>query len=375
MLRFCDLDDMRGRFGKLGPWGGLLQRLCLVLLMASLSPVLAEATVTLSLSSATGGVTISGTRPSYKAGFGDVNGLGVGTPGSGVSLITTGVSGGALYTTPYNIVISGMNATHYATVSVYVSTNFSRSTILILRSCYPSASCTSATSFTTISTSPASPTPIITSPGIQNSTVTASLGLFAANTNGGGVTTGSDTATLTFTATDLTNGRTSSVTLALNTPSENLQEAVQLLLATYTGGLTISPASDFSMNYGDVNGLGIGQGTGLTVTTSAAGAMYSTPYLIEPSFSSFSSTTSSVSVYVSMNFTHSAILTLNDAAASGGPYTAISTSSSSPTSLTTTAGSGSSVTRYLGLFVSGVNGATAFTGADSATLTYTMTVP
>jgi hypothetical protein len=33
------------------------------------------------------------------------------------------------------------------------------------------------------------------------------------------------------------------------------------------------------------------------------------------------------------------------------------------------------VTPYLGLFVSNVNGAGAFNGSDSATLTYTLTVP
>jgi hypothetical protein len=76
-----------------------------------------------------------------------------------------------------------------------------------------------------------------------------------------------------------------------------------------------------------------------------------------------------------MDFAHPAILELRDAALAGGPYTAISKIAGAPTSLTTTAGSGTGLTRYLGLFVSNANGAGTFTGADSATLTYTLTVP
>ena len=34
-----------------------------------------------------------------------------------------------------------------------------------------------------------------------------------------------------------------------------------------------------------------------------------------------------------------------------------------------------SITRYLGVFVASTNGAGAFTGVDTAQLTYTLTVP
>jgi hypothetical protein len=66
---------------------------------------------------------------------------------------------------------------------------------------------------------------------------------------------------------------------------------------------------------------------------------------------------------------------MDDAAASGGPYTAISTSAGSPTQITTSAASRSPLTRYLGLLVSNINGVSAFTGADTAALTFTLTVP
>jgi len=353
----------------------LFRPVLLALVMACLWPARLQSAVTLSLSTGAGGVTISGARPNYVAGFGNVNGLGVGVPAAGVTVITTGVVGGVLYTTPYNIRISNMFNTHFASVSAYVSTNFAKPALLILQSCYPSSGCSSASSFTTISLSAATPTPIIIAPGIHNSTVTASLGLFVANSNGASVSAGAETAILTLKATDLNNGQTSTVTLNLNNPSENLQTAVQLLLATAPGGLTISPASDFSMNYGNVNGLGIGPGAGLTVVGSAGGVIYSTPYYLQPSFSTFTSTTSSITVYVSTDFANPAILNLQDSALSAGPYAAISKIPGTPTSITTTAPSGSSPTRYLGLFVSAANGAGTFTGADSATLTYTLTVP
>ena len=39
------------------------------------------------------------------------------------------------------------------------------------------------------------------------------------------------------------------------------------------------------------------------------------------------------------------------------------------------ANSASAITRYLGLFVADTNGGTVFTGADNATMTFTLVVP
>jgi len=77
---------------------------------------------------------------------------------------------------------------------------------------------------------------------------------------------------------------------------------------------------------------------------------------------------------VSSNFVHSTVLVLKDASVSGSPYSSISISVGSQTSLPT-ASSGVNLTRYLGLFVSNLSGGGAFTGADNATLTYTLSVP
>jgi hypothetical protein len=154
------------------------------------------------------------------------------------------------------------------------------------------------------------------------------------------------------------------------------QNAVQLTLATSGGGLAISAASDFTSTWGNVNGLGVGAPTsGLTAYSVSGGVVYETPISLLPVYSSFSSTTGTLNVYVSSNFTHSSVLAMKDTGTSGGPYTAISLTSASPTSITTTAASNSTTTRYLGLFVSNLSGGSAFTGADNATLTYQLTVP
>ena len=62
---------------------------------------------------------------------------------------------------------------------------------------------------------------------------------------------------------------------------------MRLTLATATGGLTISPGADFSMDFGSVNGLGFSPSAGLTTVAATGGVVYSTPYLLQPAFSAF----------------------------------------------------------------------------------------
>ena len=145
-----------------------------------------------------------------------------------------------------------------------------------------------------------------------------------------------------------------------------------MTLSTATGGLTVTPAADYSMNFGNVNGLGIGPAAGLTTVSVAGGKVYSTPYLLNPVFTDFTSTTATIKVALTTNFAHPVILQLDDSGSSGGPFAQITPAA---LQITKTAGDRSSITRYLGLFVSNTNGAGAFTGSDTATLTFTMTVP
>jgi hypothetical protein len=218
---------------------------------------------------------------------------------------------------------------------------------------------------------------VIPAPGVaKGQTVNAGLAIFVPDNNGANAFSGTDSTTISFTMTDFTTGTTiETLQLSLNNPSETLQTAVRLTLATAAGGLTVTPASDFSMNFGNVNGLGFGPGAGLTTVASAGGVIYSTPYLLQPAFTDFTSTTATIKTFVSTTFAHPTILVLRDAAASAGPYANIGTTAGTATQITNTAASRSSITRFLGLFVSNVNGATAFRGSDSATLTFVLTVP
>jgi hypothetical protein len=316
------------------------------------------------------GITIGGSPGSWSTGFGSVNGLGLGTPGTGQTILST--TGGKLYSSPYDIVISGSAGSVKAVVKAYVSTNFSHNAILQVYSCL--STCGSGANYSAMSTNSGSPTSIVPFPGQHNGTVTAYLAVFVSSQNGASAFTGTDSATITWLVSDGNGPVVHTYTLTLNNPNENVQTAVSLSIATAASGRTISVGSDFSLSYGTVNGLGLSPGAGLTTTGVSGGQLYSTPYLLQPSFSSFSSTTGTLTGYVSTDFVHPSQLELRDSN-NGSSYSAISKSSGSQTTFTSSATSASTVTRYLGLFVGDTNGGSAFTGADNATITYTLVVP
>lgn len=316
-----------------------------------------------------GGITISGSTPTWSTSFGSVNGFGIGTPGTGQTVMS-GVSG-VMYTSPYDIVVSGASGPNKAVVKAYVSTNFVHSAILQMYTC--KSGCTNVNNYTAISLNSASPTDIISSPGANNGSTTRHLGVFVSNQNGAAAYAGTDSAILTIT---VWNNADSSLkqthTLALN--NENVQTALTLVLSTAPAGATISAGSDFSISYGNVNGLGLNPGANLTVSGVSGGVLYSTPYLLQPSFAGFSSTTGTLQAYVSTDFVHPTQLELRDSS-NGSTFSAISKASGSQTIFTASAATASTVTRYLGLFVSGTNGASVYTGADNATVTFTLVVP
>jgi hypothetical protein len=325
---------------------------------------------TITLATSAGGVTIGGVNPSWSTGFGSVNGLGLGTPVSGATVLSA--TNGVLYTTPYSIVVSGTASNNKAKVNAYVSSNFAAPSALVLYSC--TSGCGSAANYAPISTSSGSPTDIIGSPGIgSDQTVTRWLGLFVSSQNGAGAFTGSASATITF-RTVSKNAVSDTDTLAFNNPVQQVQTALRLTLRTAAGGRTVSTAADFALDYGTVNGLGIAPATGLTVSAATGGVVYSTPYLLQPSFAGFSSTTGTLQAYVSLDFIHPSQLELRDSP-NGTAFAALSKAAGAPTTLTTGAASGTTVTHYLGLFVSSSNGAGIFTGSDSAAVTFTLVVP
>jgi hypothetical protein len=355
------------------------RRAALIILVVALAvltawqPAVAQV---INLSPAPGGIPLSnagGGGKTWQASFGAMNALGVGTPAPGINVIP--LSNGALYYTHYLITVTGLG-THSAVITGVVSNNFAHPLALVMESCPAFLACASATDFSVMSTNAGAPTTIVGAPGLpNNSVVTAGLAIFVPDNNGAGAFSGTDSARLKFTARDLTNNQTDTVELRLENPNESLQSALQLTLATATGGLTVNPGADFSLNFGNVNSLGIGPAPGLTTLPVAGGIIYSTPYLLQPAFSGFASTTGTLSVFVSTDFVNSAALQLNSATNSAGPYTAISKSAATATRITSAATNRVSLTEFLGLFVSRANGPAAFAGTDSATLTFTLTVP
>lgn len=383
MMRARDNDNHRNPIlpavqsgGKVcGEWYGCLRPALIILVLVGFN-LPARAGANFDLTSVSGGITLTQVGNNYIASFGTLNALGIGTPASGVTVIP--LSNGALYFTNYSLFVhGGLPAGHTGTVTAYASTNFGHPVALVLQSCPATSSCNSSGQYSTLSTNSGAQTSVILAPGVaKGQTVTAGLAIFVPDNNGASAFSGTDSATISFTMLDNANGSPiETLMLALNNPAETLQTAIRLNLARATGGLTVSPGTDYSMNFGNVNGLGFGPGAGLTTVAASGGVVYSTPYLLQPAFTDFSSTTATIKTFVSTNFAHPSALQLRDGAASGGPYSNIGLTSGTATQISNTAGNRSSITRFLGLFVSSANGATAFAGSDAATLTFTMTVP
>ena len=362
-------DNRSGKVYAAVPMYSRAALIILVLMLAS--PAWAGANF--DLTTATGGITLTQVGNNYISSFGTMNALGIGTPAAGVTMIP--LTNGALYLTTYNLFVhGGLPAGQNGYVTAYVSTNFGHPAALIMQSCPSTSACNAAAQFSTMSTNVGAQTTVIPQPGIaKGQTVTAGLAIFVPDNNGASAFSGTDSAVITFTMiNNTTNAVIETLNLSLNNPNETLQSAVQLTLGTASGGLAITPAADYTMNFGNVNGLGISPGAGLTVNSAAGGVIYSTPYSLTSAFTDQTSTAATIKVALTTNFVHPAVLKLDDAAAISGPFTQIT---AVPITITTTAANRSTITRYLGLFVSNISGPGFFTGADNATLTFTLTVP
>ena len=180
-----------------------------------------------------------------------------------------------------------------------------------------------------------------------------------------------------FAATDATNTNTVSPTLVVNV---TVQKAIRLTLATGTQcAVNAGGGGDYNINFGTVDALAITDGScgskfapANPGTTSAA---YYTDYTVTPIFTSQSVSTNTLKAYVSSAFTKAnlSILESSSAPAAIGNLNVMSVSSGSQTSVATNAVSGTALTRYVGVAVAPTNGA-SLTGADAATITYTLTV-
>ncbi len=198
------------------------------------------------LLTALGGITFSGSKPNFFTGFGTVNGLGVGTPMTGLTVIHT--NGGVLYSTPYIISISGAGGGNKGVAKIFLSTNFAHPAALGVFSCPATLDCTNPSNYTAVPASQSSEIPVIQPPGVLNGNFTEHLALFVSNT---GNFSGTDSATVQwdFYAFDPTH---STLTLkhqdflTLNRPLETVQAINSNLYVTNNADNTVSVVDPLS---------------------------------------------------------------------------------------------------------------------------------
>ena len=195
-------------------------------------------------------------------------------------------------------------------------------------------------------------------------------------------------ASVAFAGTQANNTNTVSPSLQV---SANVQKAVQLTLSTGTvaaAHCAVAPGAgtDYSMNFGTVDGLGINAGNCnkfSPTTPGATNAVYWSDYSLTPVFSSQSVTTNTITAQVTTTFggvangTSNLIIVRDSANSATLPASAASFSnmgSASADTIATNAANGTAITRYIGIAVTPANGASVLTGNQSATVTFTLTV-
>lgn len=180
-----------------------------------------------------------------------------------------------------------------------------------------------------------------------------------------------------FAITQATNTNTIAPTLKV---SVTVQSAIQLTLSTGSGCTVNSGGgADFNMSFGNVDALGINVpacGNQFAPTTpGVTNAFYYTDYKLTPIFTSQPVSTNTLNAYVSTNFgkANLTVVQSNSAPATSAALTAMSTNVAAQTSVGTNLASATAVTRYIGVSIAPTNAA-GLTGADSAIITYTLTV-
>ncbi|HZU33265.1 MAG TPA: hypothetical protein VFB79_19275 [Candidatus Angelobacter sp.] len=196
--------------------------------------------------------------------------------------------------------------------------------------------------------------------------------------------------TAAFAGTTAVNTNTVSPTLQI---SATIQSAVQLTLSTGTAAVThcaVTPTGgtpDYTMNFGTVDALGINNGNCnkfAPATPGVSNAVYWSDYNLTPVFTSQSATSgTTIKAQVTTDFgaPHN-ILVVRDSAnsstvpATAADFTALGTATADTIVPSTPAVvSGTSLTRFIGVAVTPLNGPPAvLTGPQTATVTFTLTV-
>jgi len=191
--------------------------------------------------------------------------------------------------------------------------------------------------------------------------------------------------TAAFAGTTALGATTVSPTLQI---SATIQSAVQLTLSTGTvaaAHCNVVPAADYTMSFGTVDALGINAGACnkfAPVTPGVTNAVYWSDYTVTPVYTSQSTTGggTTIKAQVTTDFPGAAhnILIVHDSAnspavpANAAAFIALSTAVQD--TIVSGAASGTAQTRYIGVAVTPANGPTVLTGAQTATVTFTLTV-
>lgn len=143
----------------------------------------------------------------------------------------------------------------------------------------------------------------------------------------------------------------------------NVVTAMQLNIVSHASGLEVAgSAGSFSIDFGDIDGLGLAGATAdVTVTKSSTGALYLTPINVVPSYSGYVAETATVSV--------NTVLDVDGLAREGSANNSNATITTSRQAFDGALNNSENV-RYVGFFI----GRDEAIGAKAATLVYTITM-
>lgn len=159
--------------------------------------------------------------------------------------------------------------------------------------------------------------------------------------------------------------------------SANFQTALQLDISQAVGGVTVGgSAGTYTLEFGNVNGLGIGSpAANVTKAAASGGYLYTTPIELTPAFSGFSVATASITVEQDASDDAGSQAAIREGSSASIASSTVALSGSSATPFTTSATNGTAITRYLGIYVPNNNNSTAANaGARSINLIYTISV-
>jgi hypothetical protein len=196
-------------------------------------------------------------------------------------------------------------------------------------------------------------------------------------------------ASTSFAATQAANAATIAPTLQI---TATIQRAVSLTLATGTTAgvvhcsvVAAGGSPDYTMNFGTVDALGINPGNCNKINPVNPGtddAIYWTDYQVKPVYTSHTATSgTTVTAQVTSDFggahnvfiVRSATPTSSTTPTVASDFAAMSTGSADTIGAAGVA-SGTAFNRFIGVEVKPANGATVLQGAQTATVTFTLTV-